>query len=464
LKISRPNPLSPTLWSATGSELSSVTVERMEIPKAVAEAYAQLEQGVRTIVHTDRVSYAAPVNFTESMKTPRHRWFPYKEGFSPSFVRSFSDIHTGSRLGRTLDPFAGVGTTALEASLCGGDGVGIEVSPMAAFVARTKGIQLSSRQLTRFRALIGQYERCRKLRPCSFSNNATVTSYFEAPYLDALMSVRGFAEQLDDETLADLFRLSFLSEIEPFSTHRKAGNGQKRKTRLLYRDLPGSPLEQVREAIVTRLRMYADDIERTPRTGTMLIEQGTSLGAVRSMDEASIDGVLTSPPYANCFDYSKIYLCELWLGGFFKSIDDQRAFRESSMRSHVHARWVARHDDFGSRVVDDVIAPLLDRADLWSKQIPEMLRGYFRDLGKLLHDLYPIIKPHAPIGIVVSNSSYGGIPIATDLLVGEVARSCGYTIECIEVYRYMIPSSQQFMQVRDRSLFRESMVVCRKPQ
>src|SRR5205807_2242003 len=98
----------------------------------------------------------------------------------------------------------------------------------------------------------------------------------------------------------------------------------------------------------------------------------------------SFDCVLTSPPYANCFDYSKIYLCELWLGDFFESRSSQQQFRSDSVRSHVHARWPARFASKGSEIVDTLVRPLLARQNLWSAAIPEMLSGYFADLGQLL--------------------------------------------------------------------------------
>ena len=50
--------------------------------------YAALEQkfGLH-FIGTSR--YYTPVNFREALATPRHRWYAYKEGFSPIFVENF---------------------------------------------------------------------------------------------------------------------------------------------------------------------------------------------------------------------------------------------------------------------------------------------------------------------------------------------------------------------------------------
>ena len=71
--------------------------------------YANLEENYRP----NGVSvgtYNTPVNFNESLITPIHRWYGYKEGFSPSFVRDFVTKYATSSETVVFDPFGGVGT------------------------------------------------------------------------------------------------------------------------------------------------------------------------------------------------------------------------------------------------------------------------------------------------------------------------------------------------------------------
>ena len=170
-------------------------------------------------------------------------------------------------------------------------------------------------------------------------------------------------------------------------------------------------------------------------------------------EDESFGCVLTSPPYANCFDYSKVYTCELWLGDFFKNGECQREFRMNSVRSHVHARWPERFEGKGNSVMDDVIAPVLSSKKLWSNQIPTMLSGYFKDMGQVLSGLSKRMESNSVAGFVVGNSVYGGIPIATDLLIGATASRYGFRTEQVEIYRRIIPSSQQYRQLADREYF-----------
>lgn len=443
------------------TEVAKTSTRRDEAtPIEVARAYAKIAKSIKIVKHLDRVTYEAPVNFNESMELPRHRWFPYKEGFSPSFVRSFLDYHSIPPSGRVLDPFAGVGTTALESVLTGRLGVGVEISPLAAFIARTKSTCFSSSECEELRKEILRFSKSRLKDIAASPSNATVCSYYEPAFLDSLLRIKAYLENLT-HPIQDLFRLAFLRLIEPFSTHRKAGNGQKRRTRLLYKGLENA-IDQMRSSMVTSLNVFLEDLELSHPANQIEMLQGSCLELEKHYEKDSFDTMLTSPPYANCFDYSKIYMCELWLGDFFRSTADQQQFRAASMRSHVHARWESRFDLFGSPTINDIVFPLLSNQKLWSSEIPNMLRGYFMDLGRLFFGLRQVLKDNSPAGIVVSNSVYGGIPIATDLLVAEVAMQQGFEVCEIQVYRHMVPSSQQFVRVREKELFRESMVVIRK--
>ena len=77
--------------------------------------------------------------------------------------------------------------------------------------------------------------------------------------------------------------------------------------------------------------MYIEDIKSTNLNGKTTIFYQSNLEEYVLPSKADI--VLTSPPYANCFDYSKVYLTELWSGGFFTTKEDQKQFRDKSVIS-----------------------------------------------------------------------------------------------------------------------------------
>lgn len=426
------------------------------------EHYSSLEKRVTVELELSKTTYRTPVNFIESMQRPRHRWFPYKEGFSPSFVRQFLKDFSYETDGLVVDPFSGSGTTAIVAGELKRHAVGFDISPLTSFVATTKAMILDDAEILRMRSQIEEFSVSRLDAVSKAPDNATVCRYFEPSFLSALLRVKAYYLDLAETKQRNLFKLAFLSAVEPFSTHRKAGNGVKVKTKTNYPFQNKSPLESVRSFILERLNEFLADIDTNDGFIAPRFLDKSSLDRAELEKLGEISAVLTSPPYANCFDYSKIYMSELWLGGFFSSKDDQKAFRQSSVRSHVHANWDDRHGELGSPIVENLIRPHIEEQKLWSPRIGSMLSGYFQDLGKLLVNIKPHLKRNCPLGFVVGNSFYGGIAVATDLLLAELAIRHGYEVETVRVYRGVIPSSQQYKLLgENRKYMRESLVVVR---
>ncbi len=358
------------------------TDESKRLYNEIIKQYEVEEKLIPVEYLLDKVTYASPVNFRESMHTARHRWFPYKEGFSPSFVRAFMKRYAKPNAQTVFDPFGGVGTTLLECCRLHKNSFGFEVSPMSYFIAKTKAETYSSADFKTFDHWLTGFQDAALEPVAAAPANATVVSYFEPRYLEAILKVKAFYRQIDDQKSKNLFKLAFLSCLERYSTHRKAGNGLKKKSRFTYTDTFEAPIEQVKQSVISELKKYRADLVEEPVINNYFLMYGSCLDAEAYPKDAQFDAVLTSPPYANCFDYSKIYMVELWLGDFFTDKNSQKDFRRNSLRSHVHARWDARNTTFSIGLISNQIYSFLAAQKLWSPQIPNMIRGYFEDMGR----------------------------------------------------------------------------------
>ena len=71
-----------------------------------------------------------------------HNFYRYPARFSPTFVRSVID--TFSKPGDwILDPFAGGGTTLVEALVAGRNAIGTDISELATFICKAKTLVLT---------------------------------------------------------------------------------------------------------------------------------------------------------------------------------------------------------------------------------------------------------------------------------------------------------------------------------
>ncbi|MHA2293772.1 MAG: DNA methyltransferase, partial [Candidatus Hodarchaeales archaeon] len=78
------------------------------------------------------------VTFQKNKKSPVHRWYPYKEGFSQSFVEKMFKEYNVDKNSRIVDPFAGSGTILVEAKKRGIFSAGYELNPFIHFLAKVK--------------------------------------------------------------------------------------------------------------------------------------------------------------------------------------------------------------------------------------------------------------------------------------------------------------------------------------
>ena len=119
-------------------------------------------------------------------------------------------------------------------------------------------------------------------------------------------------------------------------------------------------------------------------------------------------------------------------------------------------------DEIKSSIFKNVIGQIGEEK-LWDKRIPKMLMLYFIDMQNVIKDLYSKQKNNSFVAIVVGNSAYAGIPVATDLILTEIATNYGFKVKEIIVARKNETSSQQYAKIGDLVKYiRESIIILEK--
>ena len=438
----------------TVSNVEISSVDTNDLYQAVINHYEKLEKDIKIhVVNTKQ--FDTPVNFKQAKTIPRHKWYTYKEGFSPLFVRSFIDRFSTNKSPVVFDPFGGIGTTVLESSLLGLSSFSNDVNPMSNFISSVKIFQYTDRDIAKINYYLHDLITSELVKKSSAPENKTVLKYFSEHSLDAILRLKFWIDIIKEEHIKNFFSLGLLTILETISTHKKDGNGVKKKNK----EPEFKNLEEIRILFFDKIKSFLNDMSITTVKVLPVINDQSSFN--RYSLPAKADLVITSPPYANCFDYSKVYLIELWFGEFFKSVNDQKKFRESSVISHVHYSWERDNENIGSALINKEVFSYLTKQKLWNKNIPVMLKGYFADMENVLLQLIPNLNTEATVGIVVGNSVYAGLPIATDLLLSEIAVRLGFELQSIEVYRNLSPSSQQSKIIAETSkkYLRESLII-----
>lgn len=436
-----------------------------KIIKDVKKHTSLLDEYVRVIERlqkkykvVDGDGFKELVNFKTNKITPKHGWYQYKQGYAEELVKAIITKENPKKDLYVLDPFAGVGTTNLVAQALGYKSIGFDINPVAYLAAKAKTTYYSKGDIAAIKKELAGFNP--KIESKITPEPKVIASSFTKKALSDLFKIKYFCEQLDkknNDKVADFFRLAFISIIEDCSIRTKDGNGIKL-------NLKKKPVENIFEYFRAKCELMLKDVESSNYDlevklvdGSMLIDE--YFDQIRKM---KVGISVFSPPYANCFDYCEVYKLEFWMGSFVKDYDGFKFYRDMAMRSHVNSSFDHSIKNHNKDV--DVIANTIATYNIWNKNIPDMLRGYFDDTYELLKRMNDVFVKGASCYIVVANSGYKGILVPTDLLIADIATNLGYKVEKIMSARKIRSSSQQTNELHGKydNLMRESIVVIRK--
>lgn len=159
----------------------------------------------------------------------------------------------------------------------------------------------------------------------------------------------------------------------------------------------------------------------------------------------SIDAVITSPPYPNEKDYTRITRLELVLLGFISNKNELRLLKDKFIRSNTRGIYKNDNDDMIianfkeiTRIADEIEKRRiqLGKNSGFEKLYARLTKLYFGGMHRHLDSLRPFLSPGAKLAYVVGDqASYLKVMIRTGHLLAEIASSLGYKVIDIETFR-----------------------------
>ncbi len=438
------------------------------------------------------------VSFQANRNVSGFGWLKYKEAFSTSFAADVIEQYTMAG-DLVLDPFAGIGTALFTARGLGRRSVGIELLPVGVFAMETR--------LSAEAVVPGVFRR----RVAAVTAQDWSSHFDESHALEHIRITRGAFPDVTERQLAGyraycatrlrnphvrrLFHLACLEILERVSYTRKDGQYLRWDGRA---DRPGvgtrfrkGRIEPFGEAIAAQLTRISEDILAQGGKRTQgpfsplclpLLHHGSCLDVLPTIDDDSIDLVLTSPPYCNRYDYTRTYALELVYLGL--AADDVKALRQTMLSCTVEnatksaqlaaAYAAAGRADFFARVtrvfdqqraLAEVIEFLRERrnaAALNNPNIPRMVENYFFEMCFVVAELARTLRPGGRLVMVNDNVRYAGEEVPVDLILSDFARRLGLRVEHIWTLPRGKGNSSQQMGAHGRQELRKCVYVWRK--
>lgn len=407
-----------------------------------------------------------------------HDWYRFVLSFPPHLVRGYIDDFRLDSRSVVLDPFCGTGTTLVESKLRGISSFGTEANSFAHFASAVKldweiDPDLLCRQsrevaeialdILRMQGINDQVPfdgdiNALPLRQLSAEENKLILTNSISPLplhktlvllecLKPRQAERNYRHQLLalGKALVAVSNLHFGPEV---------GIGKPKA------DAPviASWLSEI-ERIASDLRCVAG---KPHANSQAYFADARCLNGI--LPPNSIDAVITSPPYPNEKDYTRITRLESVVLGFISNKSDLRLLKKGLMRSNTRNVYKGDDDD---RWIDEYpgiqqIADMIEKRRIelgktsgFEKLYGKVTKLYFGGMARHLATLKPVLRPNAQLAYVVGDqASYLRVMIRTGQLLADIAQALGYELVRIDLFRTRLATAT-------KEQLREEVVVLR---
>ncbi len=385
--------------------------------------------------------------FTENMNLPIHRWFRYSAGFSAQWVETVIN-QAKTEVGNiaVFDPFAGAGTTLIAAEKMGVKSYGVEAHPFVARIAQAKLLYQTDAH--------AYLEHIKKIIKSAETSQGYVDNYptlirqcfsdSSLEFLDKLKSAwNKLADKSPESELAWLTLITILRHV----SHVGTAPWQY----ILPNKTKKSALEPML-AFYLMAETIATDMKITSRTDTKANLIQSDARNCSSIPNEIANLVITSPPYANNYDYADATRLEMSFMGEIQGWGDlQSAVRQYLIRScsqHVTSKNVNIDEVLASSELEAIRPNIIEVCNQLAqerllhggkKNYHLMIACYFLDMAKVWRSLRRVCTSPATVCFVIGDSAPYGIYVPVIEWMGKLALVAGF-------------KSFEFEKTRDRNI------------
>jgi len=418
----------------------------------------------------------------DNRAAPVHRWVPWIAGFSGAFVDSVLSSYLNSRRdsGIVLDPFAGVGTTLLQAAVRGHRVKGFEINPYASLSANVKLNALDINTVELDRAIKQMRNDARKWRNGNANHSFFPQGFrsripFFSPMVEAqVFHALAFISEIENEAIRDLFQVAFGSVMVSFSNYTYEPSLSTRtaagKSWIDDADVAGTllaKLMQMRSDINwLRLEIGDDGIDKG------VVHNEDFFEGNRQLEDGSVHLMVTSPPYLNNYHYARNTRPQLYWLGLISSPREQKFLEEKNFGTFWQIARTKKSVDlnFNHPELEGILARLRqlnpEKGVYGGTGWANYAASYFNDCERFLNVLRRCLRRGGVGVIVVGNSILQGINVRVQDILGDISRMCGLELEGI--YRLRTKrvgdsiTASSVRGVTSKAKLDESAVVLRK--
>ena len=398
----------------------------------------------------------------EKTKSYTHGLHSYPAMFIPQVARRL--LETYSRKNDTIcDIFCGSGTALVESRLSGRNAYGIDLNPLAIFLAKVKTTEILLTLLIR-----EYYKLLHRIDIIKINNQErprfmNIDFWFKDEVIIKLARIKKAIKEIKNDKVRNFFLVSF-SETVRLSSNTNSGefklvriNSERLKN---YNPDVFGIFRKKTASNIEGMRKFYQDVDKSTWAKPIYGDTTT----INSIPNASIDCIITSPPYGDSrttVAYGQFSrLSAQWID-IFENPDDASGI-DNKLLGGKPVNTFLHHLD--SPHLKDVLHRIRERDEKRAKEV----LSFYVGLNDCLKKAHTLLKPKKYFCLVVGNRSVKQIRIPTDFIIAELAENIGFT--CEDIFVRNIPgkrmpaknSPTNIVGKLEETITKESIVILRK--
>jgi len=399
-----------------------------KVRRSLTNVGGPIELVGRDDVERAAIAHALDVEPDESARLHVHGFHSYPARLHPLTARRLVE-RLSPPGGLVLDPFCGSGTVLVEAAVTGRRAVGIDANPLAVELTRLKTRGATENERAALREAAGivvahAEDRRRRKAGATHRYGREDAALFDPHVLLELDGLRAGLGKVRHEFARRALQL-VLSSILVKVSRRTGDTSKNTAPRRISAGFTTKIFQRKAEELSGLLGEFAA-LARPHRLPSPTVRWGDAR-KMEGIERASVDLIVTSPPYPGNYDYLAHHALRLrWLGL------DAEAFAAIELGARRHLADLPEHAARGR----------------WSSELGDVLAAAARVLAR-----------HGKLVLVIADTVIGRRALYADDLVREVAPRAGLEVSVVGSQlrpHFHGPTARAF----DRRPRREHAIVC----
>lgn len=361
-----------------------------------------------------------------------HSFFKYPCKFIPQIPQWGIKKYTIEKE-KILDPFAGSGTTLVEAVLLNRSSYGIDFDKLSQLLCKTKTTLLAPSQIEKIDIFINELV-IKKSDEIKIPNLHNLNHWFSDENIKLLSQIKSNIEKYyaanNDQDINNFLKVAFAAIIKKSSYADDTSPKPYVSNRI--KKNPGNPIILFRSKINANLKSMLPFSTKKIRKARIISEDARMLKNSKLANK--IDLIITSPPYINAFDYVRsLRLENAWLDYFG---DDGIVEIKRKQLGTENVR-LNEYKDFSEYITkSDTLNKILFELKILDKKRAYIVWNFFNDMVIHLNEMKKVLKRGSHYIMIIGNSQIRNIHVDSAKIIVELAEVMNYKL--INRFSYLI--------------------------